>query len=162
MCCRNTGDGQEGDDDARGPRGQDDASGQLGCEDSCRCGHAGYHCGYFEGNGVHGWALAALLEEMKGMKGTASFESCETDFRYFTHSRCIRQGGMEAPTVLDEVGIRHLVEHGATVGGSGRGALVRCARGQGVSDLQHIMGGQLLDHERLQHVAAKDDDRQHR
>ena len=46
--------------------------------------------------GVHGHLTAALLAEMQDVWGSASFENCETEFRY---SRCIRQGGVEAPVV---------------------------------------------------------------
>ena len=37
--------------------------------------------------GVHGPLTAALLAEMQDVRGSASFENCETEFRY---SRCIR------------------------------------------------------------------------
>ena len=43
-------------------------------------------------SGDHGHVVAALLEEMQDVQGSASFENCETEFRY---SRCIRQGGVE-------------------------------------------------------------------
>ena len=44
--------------------------------------------------GVHGHLTAALLAEMQDVRGSASFENSETEFRY---SRCFRQGGVEAP-----------------------------------------------------------------
>ena len=44
--------------------------------------------------GGHEWMSAALLEEMKNLKGKA-FKSCETECRY---SRCIRQGSAEVPS----------------------------------------------------------------
>ena len=44
--------------------------------------------------GVHGHLTAALLAEMEDVRGFACFENSETEFRY---SRCIRQGGVEAP-----------------------------------------------------------------
>ena len=44
--------------------------------------------------GVHGHLTAALLAEMQYVRGWACFENSETEFRY---SRCIRQGGVEAP-----------------------------------------------------------------
>ena len=47
-------------------------------------------------SGVHGHLTAALLAEIQDVRGSASFENSETEFRY---SRCIRQGGVEA-TVL--------------------------------------------------------------
>ena len=43
--------------------------------------------------GVHGHLTAALLAEIQDVRGSASFENCETDFRY---SRCIRQRAVEA------------------------------------------------------------------
>ena len=46
--------------------------------------------------GVHGHLAAALPAEMQDVRGSASFENCETDFRY---SRCSRQGGVEAPVL---------------------------------------------------------------
>ena len=46
--------------------------------------------------GVHGHLTAALLAEMQDVRGSASFENSETEFRY---SRCIRQGGVEAPVL---------------------------------------------------------------
>ena len=44
--------------------------------------------------GVHGHVAAASLAEMQDVRGPACFENCETEFGY---SRCIRQGGVEAP-----------------------------------------------------------------
>ena len=46
--------------------------------------------------GVHGWIIAALLEETKDLKGMAVFEPCETEFR---KSVCITQASLEAPTL---------------------------------------------------------------
>ena len=43
--------------------------------------------------GVHGHLTAPLLAEMQEVRGSASFENSETEFR---HSRCIRQGGVVA------------------------------------------------------------------
>ena len=50
--------------------------------------------------GVHGHLTAALLAEMQDVRGSASFENSETEFRY---SRCIRQGGVEAPVLWGRV-----------------------------------------------------------
>ena len=44
--------------------------------------------------GVHGHLTEALLAEMQDVWGSARFENRETEFRY---SKCIRQGGVEAP-----------------------------------------------------------------
>ena len=41
------------------------------------------------------WMDACGAVEMRGLNGKASFEFCETEFRYL---RCIRQGSVEAPT----------------------------------------------------------------
>ena len=46
--------------------------------------------------GTHGHVVAALLAEMQDVQGSACFENCETEFRY---SKCIRQGGVEAPVL---------------------------------------------------------------
>ena len=51
-------------------------------------------------SGVHGHLTAALLAEMQDVRGSASFENSETEFRY---SRCIRQGGVEAPVLWGRV-----------------------------------------------------------
>ena len=50
--------------------------------------------------GVHGHLTAALLAEMQDVRGSASFENSETEFRY---SQCIRQGGVEAPVLWGRV-----------------------------------------------------------
>ena len=50
--------------------------------------------------GTHGHVVSALLPEMQDMKGSAWFENCETEFRY---SKCIRQGGVEAPVLWRRV-----------------------------------------------------------
>ena len=50
--------------------------------------------------GVHGRLTAALLAEMQDTRGSACFENSETEFRY---SRCIRQGGVEAPLLCGRV-----------------------------------------------------------
>ena len=44
--------------------------------------------------GLHGHVATALLAEMQDVRGSACSENSETEFRY---SRCIRQGGVEAP-----------------------------------------------------------------
>ena len=46
--------------------------------------------------GTHGHVVAALLAEMQDVQGSACFENCEPEFRY---SKCIRQGGVEAPVL---------------------------------------------------------------
>ena len=50
--------------------------------------------------GVHGHLTAALLAAMHDVRGSASFEKCKTEFRY---SRCIRQGGVEAPVLWGRI-----------------------------------------------------------
>ena len=50
--------------------------------------------------GTHGHLVAALFAEMQDVKGSACFENCETEFRY---SKCIRQGGVEAPVLWERV-----------------------------------------------------------
>ena len=50
--------------------------------------------------GVHGHLTAALLAGMQDVRGSASFENCATEFRY---SRCVRQGGVEAPVLWERI-----------------------------------------------------------
>ena len=50
--------------------------------------------------GLHGHVAAALLAEMQHVPGSACFENCETEFR---NTRCIRQGGVEAPVLWGRV-----------------------------------------------------------
>ena len=50
--------------------------------------------------GVHGHLTAAPLAEMRDVRESASFENSETEVRY---SRCIRQGGVEAPVLWGRV-----------------------------------------------------------
>ena len=47
-------------------------------------------------HGVHRWITAALLEEMKDLRGKASFEPFNTEFGC---ARCIRQRSVVAPTL---------------------------------------------------------------
>ena len=42
--------------------------------------------------GAHEHVVAALLEEMKDVRGSACFENSETEFR---DSRCVRQGSVD-------------------------------------------------------------------
>ena len=49
--------------------------------------------------GAHGH-VAALLAEMQDVQGSACFENCDTEFG---GSRCIRQGGVEAPVLWGRV-----------------------------------------------------------
>ena len=57
--------------------------------------------------GTHGHVAAALLEEMKDVRGSVCFENCETEFRY---SRCTRRGSVEAPVLWGKVAKKHTVE----------------------------------------------------
>ena len=60
---------QEGGDDARRPQVHD-VFGQIGCEDGVWwCGEAGYFADMLKETGVHGWILAAVVEEMKDLNG---------------------------------------------------------------------------------------------
>ena len=45
-----------------------------------------------EDHNVHGWIIVALLREMAGLEGQATFESVESEFSF---ARCIRQGSVE-------------------------------------------------------------------
>ena len=42
--------------------------------------------------------VADLLAEMQDVKGSARFENCDKEFGY---SKCVRQGGVEAPVLWD-------------------------------------------------------------
>ena len=44
--------------------------------------------------------VAALLAEMQDVQGFVTFENCDTGFM---HSKCIRQGGVEAPVLWSRV-----------------------------------------------------------
>ena len=59
---------------------------------------------------VHGWITAALLREMAGLEGLATFEAVASTFPF---TRCIRQGSVEAPRLWLKNGNAHLVKCGA-------------------------------------------------
>ena len=46
-----------------------------------------------DSHNTHGWLIAALLREMSGLSGVASFESVASRFSF---NRCLRQGSVEA------------------------------------------------------------------
>ena len=76
--------------------------------------------------GVHGHVVAALLAEMQDVQGSACLEDCQTEFRY---SRCIRQGGVEAPVLWGRVGQTRVVESRGK-GGTPNVGRRRMARGE--------------------------------
>ena len=80
--------------------------------------------------GAHGRIIAEMLEEMKELKVVASFESCETEFRY---SSCTRQGRVEAPRLYMRLAKVFSVERGAKLESSRYGR----RGGQRVLVLQH-------------------------
>ena len=53
----------------------------------------------FDDHNTHGW-LTALLREMSGMSGMASFESVESRFSF---NGCLRQGSVEAPRLWQKM-----------------------------------------------------------
>ena len=59
----------------------------------------------------HGWIMAALLRDMANLEGKVTSESVEYSFPF---TRCIRQGGMEAPRLWLQMpmGILWNVEEG--------------------------------------------------
>ena len=79
---------------------QDDVHGQPGCEDGVRCGQT---VGGVEDFLPH-WNPrepgCSVAGRKQNVRGSACFENCETEFRY---SRCIRQGGVEAPILWGRV-----------------------------------------------------------
>ena len=70
------------------------------CEDGVRCGEGFGGVKFFHRHRDARPRCAALLEEMKDVRGSACCENCETEFRF---SRCIRQGGVEAPVLWGRV-----------------------------------------------------------
>ena len=68
--------------------------------------------------GVHGHGCGAL-GGVKDVRGSASFEDCETVFRYL---RCIRQGCVEAPVLWDEWCHPRVVESGREMDGQRLGS----------------------------------------
>ena len=49
---------------------------------------------------THGWIIAALLREMSGLSGKATFECLESSFAV---NRCFRQGSVEAPCLWQKM-----------------------------------------------------------
>ena len=58
-----------------------------------------------DSHNTHGWLIAALLREMSGLSGVASFESVESRFSF---NRCLQQGGVEAPRLWQKMGTQIL------------------------------------------------------
>ena len=69
--------------------------GESGNEGSAWCGQV-EGAKVLEDTGTHGWFGEAFREECRNLQRLTEFESCETSFR---HSKSIRQGGVEAPTL---------------------------------------------------------------
>ena len=95
--------------------------------------------------GVHGWIVAAVLEDMKNFKGKASCESRETESRY---PRCIRHGSVEAPTLWMKLAMHTLWNVDENRGAFGAGLWFAEEGDKGIPQLQHI--------ERKQNGLAKD------
>ena len=53
-----------------------------------------------DGHDTHGWLIAALLREMSGLSGKASFECVESKFSF---NGCLRQGSVEAPRLWQKM-----------------------------------------------------------
>ena len=53
-----------------------------------------------DSHNTHGWLIAALLREMSGLSGKATFECVESNFRF---DRCLRQGSVEAPRLWQKM-----------------------------------------------------------
>ena len=66
-----------------------------------------------EDHDVHGWIIAALLREMAGLEGQATFESVESKFSF---ARCIRQGSVEAHRFGLKMAMQILVKSGTGMG----------------------------------------------
>ena len=91
--------------------------------------------------GVHGHVSAALLAEMQDVQGSTCFENCETEFRY---SRCIRQGGLEAPVLRGRVAKQCVVESRGKMEGLRMGSCFRRGERQRKNAARYDVGGQLL------------------
>ena len=48
---------------------------------------------FVDSHDTHGWLIAALLREMLGLEGKATFECVESSFVF---NRCLRRGSVEA------------------------------------------------------------------
>ena len=79
---------------------QNGLHGKLGREDGGRRGHA--FCGIEDLTltGIHRHVVAALLAEMKDVRGSACFENCETEFR---HSEMYSASRVGAPVLWGRV-----------------------------------------------------------
>ena len=53
-----------------------------------------------DAHNTHGWLIAALLREMSGLSGKATFERVESCFSF---NRCLRQGSVEAPRLWQKM-----------------------------------------------------------
>ena len=160
---------------------------QFAREDSFRCGQAGYCCRAIEeegeerreGGGVLEWIIAALLEQMKDLKRTASSSPARLVLKMY---QARKFGSTDS---LDEAGEEHLVKreswwsrslvrwrrgpriHGVehalelsllqrqTTHGPQGSKQLQCFLSVRLSDLQHTVGGQHLDYERKQNRVAK-------
>ena len=56
---------------------------------------------------THGWITAALLRELGGLEGHATFKNMESKFNF---TLCIRQGSVEAPTRWLKLA-KHILSH---------------------------------------------------
>ena len=53
-----------------------------------------------ESHNTHGWIVSALLREMCGLEGQATFECMESNFSF---NRCLRQGSVDAPRMWQKM-----------------------------------------------------------
>ena len=63
---------------------------------------------FLGGQETHGWITAVLLHEMTGLELFEGFENVESKFNF---TRCIRQGSVEAPALV-QIGKAVLTECG--------------------------------------------------
>ena len=95
-----------------------------------------------EGHNTHGWIVSALLCEMSGLEGQATFECVESKFSL---DRCLRQGSVVAKDGHATCGKR-----GRKLGNEKNGRPFRLGRTKHTSDMHLHVGRQLLDHVPLQ------------
>ena len=60
-----------------------------------------------DNHNTHGWIVAVLLREMLGLSGKAMFECVESNFAF---NRCLRQGSVEAPRLLQKMATQILAD----------------------------------------------------
>ena len=103
---------------------------------------------------IHVWMIAALLREMAGLAGQASFESVESTFSF---ARCIRQGSIEAPRLWLKMAMQTLGICGTRMGEGKDGCTLDCSRRMKTSSMKFYLGRQQLNHVSFKDALGTDD-----